>query len=129
MIGFGDDLNALLQTLALPKIALVFIVGLLVALVAGPLSGVATTVAMGPVAFAALTSVGTTPAAAVAAFLIWMSTEGASPPSSAPIFISCGLAGVNRIQATFKPLIFHYVLPIVCVGALIALGILPILNG
>ena len=128
IIGFGDHLNELLQVMDLPKVFLIFIVGIMVALVAGPLSGVATAVAMGPVAFAALTSVGVGPAAAVAAFLIWMSTEGASPPSSAPIFISCGLAKVKRVQSTFRPLILHYVIPVVCIGALIAMGILPLLN-
>jgi hypothetical protein len=40
--------------------------------------------------------------------------------------MSCGLAGVEDVQKTFKPLIFHYVIPVVCIGALIALGILPI---
>ena len=128
-VGFGEDLNALLQSLTLPKAVLVFIVGIMVALVAGPLSGVATTIAMGPVAYAVLTNVGISPIAAVAAFLIWMSTEGASPPSSSPIFVSCGLAGVNNIQVTFKPLVFHYVVPVVIIGGLIALGILPIMNG
>ena len=128
-VGFGEDLNALLQSLTLPKAVLVFIVGIMVALVAGPLSGVATTIAMGPVAYAVLTNVGISPIAAVAAFLIWMSTEGASPPSSSPLFVSCGLAGVNNIQVTFKPLVFHYVVPVVIIGGLIALGILPIMNG
>ncbi|HBN82072.1 MAG TPA: C4-dicarboxylate ABC transporter permease, partial [Ruminococcaceae bacterium] len=125
-VGFGDDLNALIQNLSLPKAAVVFLIGIVVALVAGPLSGVATTVAMGPVTYSVLTGIGVSPIAAVAAFLIWMSTEGASPPSSSPIFMSCGLAGVEDVQKTFKPLIFHYVIPVVCIGALIALGILPI---
>ena len=127
-VGFGDDLNVLLQSLSLPKAVLVLVVGSLVALVGGPLSGVATTIAMGPVAFAAMTGAGVSPVAAVAAFLIWMSTEGASPPSSSPIFVSCGLAGVDRVQVTFFPLVFHYVIPIVLIGAMIAMGILPIAN-
>ncbi len=125
-VGFGDDLNVLIQNLSLPKIAVVFLIGIAVSLVAGPLSGVATTVAMGPVTYSVLTGIGISPIAAVAAFLIWMSTEGASPPSSSPIFMSCGLAGVKDVQKIFKPLIFHYVIPVVCVGALIALGIIPI---
>ena len=127
-VGFGDDLNLLLQSLSLPKVVLVLVVGILVALVGGPLSGVATTIAMGPVAFAAMTGAGVNPIAAVAAFLIWMSTEGASPPSSSPIFVSCGLAGVDKVQVTFFPLVFHYVVPIVLIGALIAMGVLPIAN-
>lgn len=127
-VGFGDDLNALLTAVSLPKVVMVFVVGALVALVGGPLGGVATTMAMGAVTFSALTSVGVSPIPAVAAFLIWMSTEGASPPSSPPIFVACGLAELDEIQKTFFPLIFHYVIPIVVVGALIALGVLPIAN-
>ena len=127
-VGFGDDLNALLSSLSLPKAVLVLVVGILVALVGGPLSGVATTIAMGPVTFAALTAAGCSPVTTVAAFLIWMSTEGASPPSSSPIFVSCGLAGVDDVSVTFKPLIFNYVIPVVIIGALIAMGILPIAN-
>lgn len=74
-IGFGDDLSALLAALDLPKVVMVFIVGALVALVGGPLGGVATTMATGLVAFTALVGVGCSPVAALAAFLIWMSTE------------------------------------------------------
>ena len=127
-VGFGEDLTALLSSLSLPKVVMVFIVGIMVALVGGPLGGVATTMATGPVAFTALTSVGVNPTCAVAAFLIWMSTEGASPPSSPPIFVACSLADVKDVGKTFFPLIFHYVVPIVIVGCLIALGVLPIAN-
>ena len=123
-IGFGDDLAAL----DLPKVVMVFIVGALVALVGGPLGGVATTMATGLVAFTALVGVGCSPVAALAAFLIWMSTEGASPPSSPPIFVACSLADVKDVGKTFFPLVFHYVIPITILGGLIALGVLPIAN-
>ena len=127
-IGFGDDFNALISQFTLPKAAMVFLVGLAVAIVAGPLSGVATTVAMGPVTFALLTSVGVPPVMALATFLVWMSTEGATPPGSSPIPISCGFAGVDKVSLTFRPLVVYYVIPVVLIGALISLGILPIAN-
>lgn len=127
-IGFGEDLSALLAAFALPKAVLVFIVGIMVVLVGGPLGGVATTMATGLVSFTALVGVGCNPIAALAAFLIWMSTEGASPPSSPPIFVACSLADVKDVGKTFAPLIFHYVIPVTIVGALIALGVLPIAN-
>lgn len=127
-IGFGEDLSALLAAFALPKAVLVFIVGIMVVLVGGPLGGVATTMATGLVSFTALVGVGCNPIAALAAFLIWMSTEGASPPSSPPIFVACSLADVKDVGKTFVPLIFHYVIPMTVLGALIALGILPIAN-
>ena len=76
-----------------------------------------------------MTRVGVSPTTAVVAFLIFASTEGASPPSSSPIFISCSIAEVDDVTVTFKPLIFHYVIPVVLIGVLIAMGILPIING
>lgn len=52
-----------------------------------------------------------------------------SPPSSSPIFISCGIAEVSDIPVTFKPLVFHYVIPVVLIGVLVALGYLPLFHG
>ena len=127
-IGFGDDLSALLAALSLPKVVMVFVVGALVVLVGGPLGGVATVMATGLVSFTALVGVGCNPAAAVAATLVWISTEGASPPSSPPIFVACSLADVKDVGKIFVPLVFHYVIPITIVGGLIALGILPLAN-
>lgn len=128
-VGFGDDFNALISQFTLPKAVMIILVGIAVAIVAGPLSGVATTVAMGPVTFALLVSVGVPPIMALATFLVWMSTEGAAPPGSSPIPISCGFAGVDQVGKTFKPLVIYYVLPVVTIGVLISMGILPIANG
>ncbi|MEG1848923.1 MAG: TRAP transporter large permease subunit [Oscillospiraceae bacterium] len=127
--GFGEDLQLLLESLSMPKFMMVLVVGIIIAMVAGPLNATATTVGLGPVAYAALTGVGVSPTTAVVAFLIFASTEGASPPSSSPIFISCSIAEVEDVTVTFKPLIFHYVIPVVLIGVLIAMGILPIING
>lgn len=127
--GFGADLQIFLESLSMPKALMIFVVGAIIALVAGPLNATATTVGLGPVAFAALTGVGVSPTTAVVAFLIFASTEGASPPSSSPIFISCSIAEVEDVTVTFKPLIFHYVIPVILIGVLIAMGILPIING
>jgi len=127
--GFGDDLQVLLASLNIPKFLMIIAVGIIVILVAGPLSATATTVGLGPVAFAAMVGVGVDPVTAVVAFLIFVSTEGASPPSSAPIFISCGIAEVGDVSVTFKPLIFHYVIPTLLIASLIAMGILPLING
>lgn len=127
--GFGEDTQILLESLSLPTLAMVVVVGLLIALSAGPLNASATIVALGSIAYAALINVGIDPTCAVVAILIFASTEGASPPSSAPIFISCSIAEEDDVRVTFKPLVFHYVIPIVLIGILIALGILPIVGG
>lgn len=108
---------------------MILMVGVIIALAAGPLNASAALVTLGSVAYAAMADAGVVPLCAVAAILVFASTEGASPPSSAPIFISCSIAELKDVTVTFKPLVFHYVVPIVCIGMLIAFGILPIAGG
>lgn len=127
-IGFDQDLAAILQSLALPGVLMVILTCVMVALVAGPLSAVATTAAVGQVAYAAFVGAGIAPICAVCAFMICISTEGASPPSSSPIFISCGLAEVKDPKVIFRPLITDYVLPLLGVAVLVAYGLLPVIR-
>ena len=48
---------------------------------------------------------------------------------SSPIFVSSSIAGIDDVSVMFKPLIFHYCIPIVFVGVLVAMGWLPIIGG
>lgn len=127
--GFGADTKELLGSLSLPAPVMVLLVGGIITLAAGPMNASATIVALGAVSYSALVEAGIAPLNAVAAILLFASTEGASPPSSAPIFISCSIAGIKEVTVTFKPLICHYVFPIVGIGILIAYGFLPIAGG
>ncbi len=124
-LGLAEDLTQITSVLAIPKWLMVLIVGVLVTLVAGPLSSTATLTAVGLVSFSALISVGVDPVVAVVAILAFSSTEGASPPASGSIFIASGLAGA-RPEKTFIPLILYYMLPIVGIGWLIGMEILPV---
>lgn len=124
-LGLSEDLTSMLTTLNLPSWLVIVVVGALIVLVAGPLSGTATLTAIGLVAFTALVSAGVHPTVAVVAILMFASTEGASPPSSAPIFISSGIAQAEPGK-TFSPLIFYYVIPVFFIGVFIAMGILPL---
>ncbi|MDF2066915.1 TRAP transporter large permease subunit [Bacillus sp. Cr_A10] len=124
-LGLAEDLTAIMETLNLAPWLIVLLVGILVVLVAGPLSSTATLTAVGLVSFSALVSAGVNPVIAVIALLMFSSTEGASPPSSAPIFIASGIAGAEP-QKTFVPLIVYYVIPIFILGYLMAMGVLPI---
>jgi TRAP-type C4-dicarboxylate transport system, large permease component len=128
MIGFDQDLKLLLETLVLPNIVMIILTCIMIVLVAGPLSAVATTAAVGAVAYSVFVGAGVHPIAAVAAFMICISTEGASPPSSSPIFISCGLAEVEDPKVIFVPLITDYVIPLIAVATLVAVGLLPIIK-
>ncbi|EFE12766.1 C4-dicarboxylate ABC transporter permease [Clostridium sp. AM29-11AC] len=127
--GFGDELTVILASLTFPKVVMLLIIGFIIALVAGPLNATSTTVSIGPVAYSAMVAVGVSPVTAVVCYLIFASTEGASPPMSSPIFVSSSIAGVEDVSVMFKPLIFHYCIPIVLVGVLVGLGILPLIGG
>lgn len=124
-LGLADQLAALLGNLDAPAFLVSMIVGLLVVGVAAPLTGTATIAAIGPVAFTTLMSAGVSPIPAAVAILIFASTEGASPPGAAPIYIASGISGVNPAR-TFVPLVVWYVIPILVLGSLIAVGVLPV---
>ena len=129
MVGFDQDLAAILQSLDLPGIVMVILTCVMIALVAGPLSAVATTAAVGQAAYSIFVGTGgIAPICAVCAFMICISTEGASPPSSSPIFISCGLAEVEDPKVIFRPLITDYILPLLVVAVLVAYGIFPVIH-
>ncbi|OLT01961.1 C4-dicarboxylate ABC transporter permease [Pseudonocardia sp. CNS-004] len=124
-LGLADQLTALLADLDAPPFLVALLVGLLVVGVAAPLTATATIAAIGPVAFTTLMSAGVSPIPAAVAILIFASTEGASPPGAAPIYIASGIADVNPAR-TFVPLVVWYVLPILVVGSLVAAGLLPV---
>ncbi|ADD41325.1 TRAP transporter large permease subunit [Stackebrandtia nassauensis] len=124
-LGLAEQLAKLLGELDAPAFIVSMVVGLLVVGVAAPLTGTATIAAIGPVAFTTLMSAGVSPIPAAVAILIFASTEGASPPGAAPIYIASGISGVNPAR-TFVPLVVWYVLPILVIGSLVAIGALPV---
>jgi TRAP-type C4-dicarboxylate transport system permease large subunit len=124
-LGLAEDLTTIMESIEISKWLMVLIIALLVALVAGPLSSTATLTAIGMVAFAAMVSAGVDPLLAVVAILVFASTEGASPPASGSIFIAASLAGAQP-EKTFMPLVIYYVIPILLIGYLIAMNILPV---
>lgn len=123
-LGFGVELGSLFQSAKVPAAILVGMVGIMTAIVCGPLTSTASMAAIGTVAFSALTGIGVPAALAIATILIFSSTEGASPPNSAPIFIASGIAKIDPAK-TFVPLVIYYVIPVLVIGICIALRILP----
>ncbi|MCU4295857.1 TRAP transporter large permease subunit [Brevibacterium permense] len=124
-MGLADELEGLLSLLAVPKWIMVIAIGAIIILIAVPLTASATMAAIGPVAVMTLASVGVPVPVAAAAALIFASTEGASPPSGAPIYVAAGIAEVDPGRM-FVPLLKYYCVPLLVVGALIALQILPV---
>lgn len=124
-LGLDKDVNAVLDGMDIPLWLLVTFIGVLVVLVAGPLSSTATLSAVGQVALFSMVGAGIDPLLAVIAILVFASTEGASPPASGSIFVACGITGAQP-EKTFIPLVIYYVIPFFILGVLIALGIVPV---
>ena len=124
-LGLGDDVVAVLDQMNLSPIITLIVVYVLVAVVAGPLSSTATLTAVGVVGHAVLVGVGFDPLTTAAALLMISSTEGASPPASGALFVACGLTECDPPKI-YLPLIGWVVAPIVVMGCLVAVGILPV---
>lgn len=126
-LGLAADIDAILGELQLNKYVMALLVGVLIAVVAGPLSSTATLTAVGQVSLLALVSAGVDPVFAVTAILVFASTEGASPPASGSIFVAAGITGAQP-EKMFLPLIGYYMVPVMFIGCLIAWGVLPVLS-
>jgi TRAP-type C4-dicarboxylate transport system permease large subunit len=124
-LGLADQLEGVLSSLNAPAWLMAIAIGIIIVLIAVPLTASATMAAVGPVAVVALSGAGIPVAVAAAAVLIFASTEGASPPSGAPIYVASGIARVDPVK-TFIPLLKYYCLPILGMGFLIAVGVLPV---
>ncbi|MGO2985933.1 MAG: TRAP transporter large permease subunit, partial [Brevibacterium aurantiacum] len=73
----------------------------------------------------AMDAMGIPPVVAVCAMLVCTSTEGASPPVGAPIYLASSMAKVEP-RKMFVPLIVWFVVPIIVIAWAIAMGFLPI---
>ncbi|MCF4006165.1 TRAP transporter permease [Corynebacterium uropygiale] len=124
-LGVGPQLSNFLGSLDLPRSLMVLIVGVMAVIVATPLSSTATAAAVGAPAVAALSAVGIDPVVAIIVVLLCTSTEGASPPVGAPIYLAAGMASADP-KKMFIPLILYFVLPMIALSWLIGMGILPL---
>ncbi|MCT9871442.1 TRAP transporter large permease subunit [Paenarthrobacter aurescens] len=123
--GLPQQMTALLNQMNLPLWLLAILIGLIVIAVSAPLSATATMAAVGTVGVATLVAAGVPATSAAVAVLVFSSCEAAVPPGGAPLYVACGIADVNPIT-TFARLFTHYALPLLGIGVLIILGILPI---
>ncbi|ANE04548.1 TRAP transporter permease [Corynebacterium crudilactis] len=125
-LGVGPQLSNWLDSMDLPKAVMVIIVCVMCIIVATPLSSTATAAAIGAPAVAALAAVGIDPTVAIVVILLCTSTEGASPPVGAPIYLSAAIADANPTKM-FVPLITYFVVPMVLLAWLVGMGILPVI--
>lgn len=126
-IGFGKDVSTFMSSLGLSHLLTIILVAVVVEAVVGPLNASAATMALGPVCFLCMKDAGVAPATAVAVFLMLVSNQGAIPPSSSAIYISCGISG-SDVTNTFHKLMTNYAFPVAGIAVLVALGILPTIH-
>lgn len=125
-LGVGPQLSNWLDSMDLPKSVMVIIVCIMCIVVATPLSSTATAAAIGAPAVAALAAVGIDPTVAIVVILLCTSTEGASPPVGAPIYLSAAIADANPTKM-FVPLITYFVVPMILLAWLVGMGFLPVI--
>ena len=123
--GLPQQMTALLNGLNLPLWLLAILIGLIVIAVAAPLSATATMAAVGTVGVATLVAAGVPATTAAVAVLVFSSCEAAVPPGGAPLYVACGIADVDPVK-TFARLLTLYALPLLGIGVLITVGVLPI---
>ena len=123
--GLPKQMTALLNQFNLPLWLLTILIGLIVIAVAAPLSATATMAAVGTVGVATLVAAGVPASTAAVAVLVFSSCEAAVPPGGAPLYVACGIADVDPYK-TFARLFVLYALPLLAIGVLIAVGVLPI---
>lgn len=121
-LGLGKQLAPVLEQLGgVPVILVAAIVGIIVIVVAGPLSTTATIAAVGGVAYSALTAVGVPAHFAYAAIIQWAASESCSPPGAAPLYVAAGIAEVDPVK-TFRPVIVYFLIPSFLLGIFAAMG-------
>jgi TRAP-type C4-dicarboxylate transport system permease large subunit len=123
--GLPEQMSALLTNLDLPLWALAILIGLIVIAVSAPLSATATMAAVGAVGVAALVAAGVPATTAAVAVLVFSSCEAAVPPGGAPLYVACGIADTDP-ASSFRRLFIYYALPLLVIGVLIALNLLPV---
>lgn len=124
-LGVGTQLANWLHSLSLAPWLMILLVVIIVTIVATPLSSTATAAAIGAPAIAGLTAVGLDPTLAIIVVLLCTSTEGASPPMGAPLFLAAGMAGARPVKM-FLSLAVYFVLPMMVLAWLVGMGFLPI---
>lgn len=124
-LGVGQELADFLNSLSLPKPLIVAVICLLVIIVATPLSSTATVSAIGVPALAVLVALDVPIVLGMILILMCSSTEGASPPAGAPIYLASGMAETDPVK-TFVPLILYFVIPMAILAWLVGMGILPV---
>ncbi|MFS0788819.1 TRAP transporter large permease subunit [Shouchella sp. 1P09AA] len=127
-LGLSDNIAQIMGAANTPAWLTVIILGVGITAIAGPLTTTGTLTAVGLVSYEILVSSGFSPMIAAVVVMTFASTSAQMPPASGSIYIASGIVGA-RPEKTFSILIFYYAIPVIFIGWLIAMGILPIVGG
>ncbi|MFB5660412.1 TRAP transporter large permease subunit [Alteribacillus sp. HJP-4] len=124
-LGLSQNIAQLISAANTPGWLTVVLLGLGITAIAGPLTSTGTLTAVGLVSFEILVSSGFSPLISAVVVMTFASTSAQMPPASGSIYIASGIVGA-RPEKTFAILILYYACPVILIGWLIAMGILPI---
>lgn len=124
-LGLSGNIAQLMGAVDTPKWLTLLIIGIGVTAIAGPLTSTGTLTAVGLVSYEILASSGFSPLISAVVVMTFASTSAQMPPASGSIYIASGIVGA-RPEKTFVMLITYYACPVIFIGWLIGMGILPI---
>ncbi|MCM2589781.1 TRAP transporter large permease subunit [Rossellomorea marisflavi] len=124
-LGLSDNIAQLMSSANTPGWLTVLLLGIGITAIAGPLTSTGTLTAVGLVSYEILVASGFSPLVSAVVVMTFASTSAQMPPASGSIYIASGIVGA-RPEKTFGMLMLYYACPVILIGWLIAMGILPI---
>lgn len=127
-LHLSEDIAYLIEAANAPSWLTLLLIGIGVTIIAGPLTSTGTLTAVGLVSYEILIASGFSPLISAVVVMTFASTSAQMPPASGSIYIATGIVGAKP-EKTFGMLILFYGVPVVIIGWLIGMGILPIWGG
>ncbi|MDW8570227.1 TRAP transporter large permease subunit [Staphylococcus shinii] len=127
-LGLSNNIAFLIETANAPAWLTLLLIGVGITIIAGPLTSTGTLTAVGLVSYQILISSGFSPLISAVVVMTFASTSAQMPPASGSIYIASGIVDAKP-EKTFGMLIVLYALPVIIIGWLIGMGILPIWGG
>lgn len=127
-LGLSDNIAMFIEAVNAPAWLTLLLLGIGITIIAGPLTSTGTLTAVGLVSYEILVASGFSPLISAIVVLTFASTSAQMPPASGSIYIASGIVGAKP-EKTFGMLILFYAVPVILIGWLIGMGILPIWGG
>lgn len=127
-LGLSNNIAHLIEATNAPDWLTLLLIGIGITIIAGPLTSTGTLTAVGLVSYQILVSSGFSPLISAVVVMTFASTSAQMPPASGSIYIASGIVGAKP-EKTFGMLIILYAIPVIIIGWLIGMGILPIWGG